>query len=1705
VSDDQSAQLKRALVAIKELRARLEDAYAERARTEPIAIVGMGCRFPGGADSPEAFWQMLVNRVDAITEAPADRWDTDSLYDPDPEAPGKVTTRWGGFLNRVDEFDPYFFGISPREAAGMDPQQRLLLEVAWEALEAAGQTKEQIAGSQTGVFVGIHSHSNDYYSLQTGDPASMDIYTGTGTAHNVVSGRLSYLWDLQGPNVAVDTACSSSLVAVHLAVQSLRAGECRMALAGGVNLMLSPLFTIAASRMRMLAADGRCKTFDARADGFVRGEGCGVVILKRLSDALANDDPILAVIRGSAINQDGHTNGLTAPNGLSQQNVIRQALASGGVQPEQITYVETHGTGTPLGDPIEIEALAAVIGQPDSDGQACLLGSVKTNFGHLEGAAGIAGLIKTVLALQHGVIPANLHFEQLNPHIALEGARLAVANTEREWLANGERRFAGVSSFGWSGTNAHVVLEEAPSVSQIPQTPQADSDRPYLLPLSAHSTQALKAFANSYQEFLTRKKTNLRDVCYTASVRRTHHEHRLAIVGRSPDELVERLAAFTQGESRPGLTSGRKDPNRQPGLVFVFPGQGSQWVGMGRQLLEKETVFREALERCEQAMHPHVVDWSLLGQLTAPEDQSRLNEIDVIQPTLFAIQVALAALWRSWGIEPDAVVGHSMGEVAAAHVAGALSLEDAAQIICRRSQLLKQVSGQGAMAVVGLSIEQAQAALAGYEQRLSVAVSNSPRSTVLSGDPAALESVLQQLRAENVFCRLVKVDVASHSPQMDSLRPDLLRALEGLRPQPSALPMISTVTGEMAAGANLDAKYWTRNLRQPVLFSTAVQRLLKDGHSVFVEISPHPVLLSAVDEMLRDANVEGHSVPSLLREEDEQATLLGSLGALYTLGYPVNWSSQYPSGGRHVTLPAYSWQRQRFWLETNQKESSGSAAWQPGSAGHPLLGQRLPGLAHLPGTHIWQNKLAARLHRYLRDHQIEPRAALTESLYSEIALAAATETFGRRLHKVASIIVEQPLALVEGSEPTFQVILTAEGGNRASFQMFSQAAEGADWQRHATGQIEISTVDADWLYELVWQPKLRLKPDERTSVPRRSGEPGRWLIFADANGLGASLAAQLAERGEAGVLALPGESYHLTPDGTFVVNPSRPEDFARLLSEALGTSCRGIIYLWGLAAQLSEDTAPSTLQDMQALSCGSVLHLVQALMKVKSQKTPRLWLVTRGAQPVGNPATPVQAAQAPLWGLGRVIAMEQPELWGGLIDLDPARAEPEAPALLSELWEPGRENQLAFRGGLRYAARLVHSQSHRAVAPLRLRPDASYLITGGLGGLGLKVAQWLVAQGARSIALMGRRGAPHSAQSFLRELEQAGAEVLIVQGDVSQPEHLTRALAEIQSALPPLRGIIHAAGVLDDGVLSRLDWTRFARVLAPKVEGTWNLHLATREMPLDFFVLFSSATSLLGTPSQGNYAAANAFLDSFAYDRRAQGLPALSLNWGMWAEVGLAAQMEQREQLLRRGFEPMTPEAGLAALEHVFTQPASQMAVLAMDWAVYLRQMSAAYHSPVFDELARGLSEVFDEAEHKSEFRRQLEASEPGARYPQLAAHVREQVMAVMRFEAGFPLEESQGFFQLGLNSLMAVELKNRLQSSLGLRLTSTAAFDYPTVAVLTRHLLNELFPPEAPKAEAYGADQPDALLTELNDLSRDEVRALLDAELRSIDERMIG
>jgi acyl transferase domain-containing protein/acyl carrier protein len=1864
------------------------------AKNEPIAIIGIGSRFPG-ANDPAAFWQLLRDGVDAIREVPADRFDQHAFYDPDPATPGKMNTRWGGFLEQVDRFDPNFFGISPREALRMDPQQRLLLEVTWEALQDAGQVPERLVGTQTGVFIGIAT--NDYGRLQWNDLEQIDAYAGTGNALSIAANRISYLFDFRGPSLAIDTACSSSLVAVHLACSSLRNGESTLALAGGVNLILSPAIAINFTKAGAMAPDGRCKAFDARANGYVRSEGAGVVVLKPLTKAVADGDPIYAVIRGSAVNQDGRSNGLMAPNPLAQEAVLREAYRQAAVSPGDVQYIEAHGTGTFLGDPIEAKALGTVLGVERPPGRPCGLGSVKTNLGHLEAAAGIAGLIKVALALRHREIPPSLHFGNPNPHIPFTELPLRVQTALSPWPTEPGPALAGVSSFGFGGTNVHVVLEEAPAATtRIPEAKRKSGV--HLLPLSARSPEALQSLARTYQEFLATPESavSLSDVCYTASVRLGHHDHRLAVTGNSPAQLMESLEAFLRGEARPGLSSGHKPSVRRRKLVFVFPGQGSQWFGMGRQLLEQEAVFRGVIERCDQAMRAYG-DWSLLAELTATDTaQSQLNEIDIVQPALFAIQVALATLWRSWGIEPQAVVGHSLGEVAAAYVAGGLSFDDAVRVICHRSRLFKRTIGQGAMAAVELSIEEARRVLIGYEDRVSIAVSNGPTSTVLSGDPAALAAILDQLRRSDIFCRMVKVDFASHSPQMDPLRADLLRALEGLQPRAESVPIYSTVTGHACHGLEFDSLYWAANMREPVLFSAAVQHLVEAGHDMFLEISPHPILLSAMQQAFHHFGQEGALLASMRREEDGYTVLLGSLGALYSLGYPVNWNRIYPTGGRCVPLPFYPWQRQRCWLDPVAADTTShrKQAIRSGTGNHPLLHRHFES-PHPAKTHFWETTVDKHSLPYLDDHRIQGVAVLPASTYVEMALGAAVEVFGAQSVALKDIEFRKALFLPESETRTIQAILSPGAEGAASFHIYSCTEggmhSGKSWLLHATGKVCLEThgsgvtpdagqtmltemrtrcadkipgedyyrslrqsgidyglffqsiaqlwrnngdvlaevqvpdgpeaefdgfqihpaiLDAglqvlgaaiaaeasendrqglylptridqfrvhgrpsrhlwshtrvqhreadaitgdvqfidesgrvaveiqglrfeflsedtpragltnldEWLYEFQWQPK-----DLALTRPSTSAKRASWLIFADSGGVGDALSALLKARGERSILVASGESYEQTDGEHYRIRAERPEDIRRLFEAAFAfdqPDCSGIIHLWSLDAARPEETTAASLNLAQTLGCGNVLLLVQELARTDLPDRPRLWLITQGAQAAGERHCSLSVAQSPLWGLGRVIAQEHPTFWGGLVDLEPGASLRDAAAhqLYEEISSADREDQLAFRQGRRYVGRLVRQRpTAMQVPPHRWRTDCSYLISGGLGDLGILVARWMVEQGARRLILMGRTRIPPRANwgsmeagsrlarriTAIRELESLGACVHLASVDVADEVELSGFLDDFRAqGWPPIRGVVHAAGVLQDRLLAQLDAAALNAVLRPKVMGGWLLHRLLHDNPLDFFILFSSAGSVLGQPGQGNYAAANAFLDALAHHRQAEGQPALSINWGSWAGEGFADSVGGKRlaaRLALLGISSISPKQALEILGRVLGQNAAQVAAVPVNWKQYREFDPAASATPLLSDLGREEAELTRSAGQTHAKRETLLAAEPAERRQLLQSYLSEQVARVLGLSKS-TLDLQQPLSQLGLDSLMAVELKNRIAADLNVNVPVVKflqgfSVDHAVTQVLDQ-LEEESTNPTTPLAAAiaHPAEQRNAqhLLANLDQLSDEQVGSLL-------------
>ncbi|XXX82571.1 SDR family NAD(P)-dependent oxidoreductase [Sorangium sp. So ce134] len=1550
---------------------------------DPIAIVGMGLRYPGDVRTPEALWQLLLEGRDAITPFPTNRgWDVGALYDADPDRSGTSITREGGFLHDADQFDGAFFGISPREAQVIDPQQRLLLEIAWEALERAEITPASLHGSPTGVFVGVMYQ--DYGGRLTQAKDAQDGHVWVGSAGSVASGRIAYTLGLEGPTVTVDTACSSSLVAVHLACQALRNGECSLALAGGVAVMATPNTFIEFSRMRGLAPDGRCKAFSAEANGVGWGEGAGLLVLERLSDARKNGHPVIALVRASAINQDGRSQGLTAPNGPAQQRVIRSAIEGAGLSPADIDAVEAHGTGTTLGDPIEAQALLAAYGRSRPPDRPLWLGSIKSNIGHTQAAAGAAGIMKMVLAMQHELLPRTLHAERPSPHLDWSSGAVRLLQEPVPWRANGRPRRAGVSSFGISGTNAHVILEEAPA-ADAPAAGEAAELPPAALPsvISGRTEAALRAQAAALSAHVqAHPEDPLADIARALAGARTHFERRAAIVAPDRAALIEALDSIATGRPTPHAALG--EARIQGKLVFVFPGQGGQWAGMARPLLETSEVFRAQIDACERALAPHL-DWSLGAVLRGEEGAPSLERVDVVQPALFAVMVSLAALWRSLGVVPDAVVGHSQGEIAAACAAGALSLEDAARVVALRSRALRRLAGRGAMAAVELPAAELPARLARWGERLAIAAHNGPRSAVVSGEPEAIDELLGELSAAQIFARKVRVDVASHSAQMDAIRGELGRLFAGVAPRPSEIPLYSTVSAEKLGGSELDAAYWARNLRETVRFREATDLLLADGHRFFVEISPHPVLATALQGTLEAAAIDGAVVGSLRRDEGGLANALLALGELFAHGYPVDLGRVLPSG-RRAPLPTYAFQRARAWLDAPSSRPAEAAQ----SASTAAEGG------------FWE--------------------AVEEGDVARLADA---------LH-------------------------VGDAGQRTSLEALLPALSSFHRARR-----EQDVIDG-WRYRVVWKP-LTARPGAGASQVDLAGP---WLLFLPAalaeDALVRELARALGERG-AQLTAIP------LGDGD--------ADRARL-GERLQRALEGAPPPRGVLALLALDEAPLRGEPVLPRGLALTLTLVQALGDA-ALRAP-LWLLTRGAVSIGRSDRLERPMQAAAWGLGRVVALEHPERWGGLIDLPATLDEAGWARLASALAGRGAEDELALRASGLFARRLVRAPLGDA-RPLRpWAPRGTALVTGGTGGLGAHVARWLAERGAEHLVVTSRRGrgAPGAAE-LEAELSALGARVTIAACDAGDRGALEALLQRIDAEGPPLRAVIHAAGIDRQAPIAETTLAELAEVVSGKVTGAQHLHELLGERPLDAFALFSSVSGVWGSGQRGAYAAANAFLDALAEHRAAQGKPATSIAWGLWAGAGMASDAAVQGQIRRRGLALMDPRIATAGLHQAVESDERPIAIAAMDWSVFAPSFAAARARPLLDDLPearRALEtrsgEPASDAEGSALLDR-LKGLPAAERLRHIEALVLAETAAVLGHSNAADIDADAGFFALGLDSLLSVALRRRLQQATGMDLPSTLAFDHPSprrVAALLRERLAPALGQASPAVEGEGA-----------------------------------
>ncbi|MFE5118924.1 SDR family NAD(P)-dependent oxidoreductase [Streptomyces sp. NPDC056669] len=1711
--------------------------------TEPLAIIGMACRFPGGVNSPEALWRLVADGADAISPFPTNRgWDVEGIYDPDPERPGTSYVREGGFLHDADQFDSAFFGISPREALAMDPQQRLLLETSWEVFERAGIDPASLRGSQTGVFTGA-MHTT-YASEAAQIPDEIEPYLHNGATTSIASGRVSYTFGFEGPALTVDTACSSALVALHLAAQALRQGECSMALVGGATVMVSPKGFVTFSRQRGLAPDGRCKAFADGADGTTWSEGIGVLLVERLSDARRNGHQILAVVRGSAVNQDGASNGLTAPNGPSQRRVIRQALENCELTPGQIDVVEAHGTGTTLGDPIEAQALLATYGQDRPGGRPLWLGSLKSNLGHTQAAAGVAGVIKMVMAMRHGVLPKTLHVDAPSSHVDWSEGQVELLTEARAWPETGEPRRVGVSSFGVSGTNAHVILEQAPEAETEAEVAEEPADGgvagPVAWVVSGKTDTALRVQAGRLREFVAeRPELGAADVALSLATTRFAFEQRAVVTGTSREELLERLEAVAEGAKLPGVVWG-KDAETPGRSVFVFPGQGAQWVGMAVGLLESSPVFAEAIGECESALSAHV-DWSLTDVLRGAEGAPGFDRVDVVQPVLFAVMVSLAKLWRSVGVEPDAVMGHSQGEIAAACVAGALSLEDAAKVVTLRSQAIARgLAGRGGMVSVGLPADQVEERLARWDGAISVAAVNGPGSVVVSGDPGALDEMVAELEGEEVRVRRVPVDYASHSAHVEAIREELLKVLADIAPRSSDVPFYSTVSGELVDTAGLDAEYWYRNLRQTVELESTTRTLLDEGHTVFIEVSPHPVLTLPVQQTVEAAESRAVVLGTLRRDEGGAERFLTSAAELHVSGASVDWRKVFEGHRpRRVELPTYAFQHERFWLDAPAGMGDvGSVGL--GSLGHPLLGA-VVSLASGGGV-LLSGRLSLATHGWLADHAVHGVMLLPGTAFVELVVRAGDQVGAGR---VEELVLEAPLIVPEKGGVHLQVeVGEADASGFREVSVFSREeaeGEGAAWVRHAHGVVGSAapvpgtqfdfgvwppagaeSVDVSGEYVRAAENGLEYGPvfqglkqawrrgDEvfaEVELPEEEGDragqfglhpalfdaalhamgvseslsggsgsrlPFSWRGFA-LEAVGAtSLRVRLASAGagsDAVSVLVGDESGRVVASVESLV--LRPVDADQL--KAVGGAAREALFRveWVDAPQAVAvgEMAPKT-EVVRVVSGGAdvvgetygrvfeVVERVQAWLADEDLAGERLAVVTRGAVDAGEGVEDL--AGAAVWGLVRSAQSENP---GRLVLVDTDDVDGVA-GVLPGLLARGEE-QLVVRSGAVRMPRLGR------VLPSGAAPESggfgpgAVLVTGGTGVLGGVVARHLVVRhGVEKLVLMSRRGAEAEGAAELRaELEAAGAEVVIAACDAAD----RAALAGVLSGLPEgfaLSGVVHAAGVLDDGLLTSLTRERVAPVLRAKVDAAWNLHELTAGMDLSAFVLFSSATGVLGGAGQSNYAAANVFLDGLASWRRAQGLPGVSMAWGLWAEAsGMTGHLgeEDIQRISRSGVVPLATDEGLELFDAALVSDAVVPVLFRLDIPALRAQgaeLPALFRSVVPGMTVRraagaGDTDVDDIAARLR--RRLLSMSEAEQEQFLLEGLIRIQVAAALGHAKSDTVEVGRPFKELGFDSLTAVELRNRLSAETGLRLPATLVFDYPNPTVLAGYLRSEI------------------------------------------------
>jgi len=1799
----------------KELAPGIAEHLAEETNSpilsrEPLAVIGMGCRFPGGANNPMKFWRLLKDGIDTVTEVPRDRFDPDVYYDPDPDALGKTISKWGGFLKDVDikGFDTAYFHINPTEAKGLDPQQRLLLEVCIEAVEDANIPVEKLRGTRVGVYIGISTDDYKQTALVSNNLAKIDTFSASGSMYSAAGGRISFTLGIHGPNISIDTACSSSLAALHSACQALRTGECEMALVAGVNLLLTPNLYVYFTKLGALSPDGRSRAFSQAANGYVRGEGCGVVMLERVSDAVANKRRIYATVKGTALNHDGQSSSFTAPNGTAQQDVIRQALKSSGLSPLDISYIEGHGTGTPLGDPVEVGALVAVYGKDRSKDKPLKIGSVKTNIGHLEAGAGVASLIKTSLALYHGALPASLHCDTPNELVPWDDIPVRVNTTLTPWTSGLSPRHIGISSFGFSGTNAHIIMGDAPR--PVRREAFAISRPHHILCLSAPGMDALKMMAGRYLGLLNKTEAPLNDICYTATTGRSTFPRRVAFVGSTREEMTDAVSSWIDGRKSDKVVIEGDEALSDNRIAMLFTGQGSQYAGMGKTLYDTEPVFQAALDECNAALMPLLGD-SLLAIMHGTNDLA-VQQTCIAQPAIFSLQYALLKLWDSWGITPSIVCGHSVGEFAASVAAGVMNLADAARLIHARGHLMQELDEHGSMLVVFASVEQVSALIRPYSEVVSLAGINAPGSVVIAGRKGALAEISANLKSKKIETLPLNVSHAFHSPLMTPMLEAFEEVAGTISYVKPALDGVSTLTGKAFTNGDLTTTaYWSAQIRGTVFFSDATAALSKLGVQRFIELGGNPILTGLIRQNLPDTP---HVATGALKKgEDDNLLITKAVATLFVTGTPVAWDRYYKgTGAVHTDVPFYPFARKEMWREPDIMTGISS-----NEGTHPLLGKRNSSpLAK--GAVFFTAHYTKEYPYFLKDHIVLGETISPAAAHISLLIDAARQEIGDYPIKLSDLGFSAPLVVSQDQPRDTQIILENIAAKVCPISINSTSVDHDDWVLHATGFMEklydsppaalniealrkkcFLTEDSNKIYGPMLAAGYALGPSFRRISEIFSGtEEGICTIDAPAGEtypfiapgtmdsiLQTSLSALFQPLGEklstlfadGGVVIPVGVSeiqVYRRPQGHFICHARNPKTLEKDRYQAditvLNEAGKILMLITGLTLQktnketlyqqvratkkdmvttLSEQEiklSPAAFEETHliiysdnlnaaqplrahaaemGLACTILQpvsdqnHLVTMISELIERSDRKRYIAcimadcnenqaeaghistmhainfTQAAIRMGTSiklcflvdSTP---ASSPFIGLGSVISMEQPELKGITI-----RASQECPPdkQVSALLDTTGEQNLIIRNEAVYASRIKRTQLPKAT--FAFKPDTACLITGGLGALGLLTAQALAESGATDIILLSRRAPDAAALKTIGRIEATGARVTVHPCDISNLNQLKQTLKQLEQVCP-IRTIFHAAGALSDGMLGDVTPQDLKTVFTPKANGAWNLHIVTKEMDLDHFVLFSSAAGILGNQGQSAYAAANAFLDGLAAFRHEKGLPALSVNWGPWDAGGMATSSQTvKDHLAKQGFIPLHPETAFETLADLMESDLQQAMANDCDWQRYASYRLGFGSAMWLEHVAHiDTSGSVDE-----NIAQTLGVLEPEQRQAGMERFVETVALEVIGLGTDDRLNRTAPLNEQGFNSLMAVELRNKLKAALGINLSVGFLFNHPSISNMSSFLL-----------ETLGLDTSADSINEevakegefdyLDDINNEELERMIDNDLASYE-----